>query len=398
MSDLLLQKILPALLMLVAIALAWWLGRRSVPRSGGRGTDFARDYFVGLNYLVNDEPDDAIDIFIRSLEVNSDSLEAHLALGALLRRRGKVDKSITVYQGLLARPRLSERQTNEIKVELARSYISAGLLDRAERLLEQLQSANDEFRQTALCLSLNVYQMERDWERGIAVAEDLVSSCPGRERPQYQKIASHFYCELAEQEIAGRHYRNARQLLKKAQQMSRSNVRVSFLAGQVEMELENYRDAIKHLSRVSQQDPDFYPEVFASLLDCYRRLKSEKQLERFIQGSLEETPAASILLNVSEHIELQQGSSEALHFLLGHIREKPSLVLINKALKILGEEADEGQRNLHMLFHHVIDDYLSQAALYRCTNCGFEGKSLHWSCPGCSSWNSVRPVKGIAGE
>lgn len=398
MSEVVWRYLVPGILLVLALAVSWWFGRKSVMPGRASQGDFSRDYFVGLNYLVNDEPDDAIDIFIRSLEIDSSSLEAHLALGALLRRRGKVDKSISVYQSLLARPRLDERQVNEIKVELTRSYIASGLLDRAERLLEQLQQTHGEFRQTGLSLAMNVFQIERDWENGVKAAEELIRMCPARDRAQYQLIASHFYCEIAEEQIESKEYKAARQSLKKAYQMSRSNARVSFLTGQVEMQLGDYKDAIKALARIQHQDPDYFPDAYGLLLECYQQLNSGKQLERFVESSLEEEPSAGILLNISEHITERDGSREALRFLMQHIKQKPSLVLMSRALRLLGEESDEEQRELHLLFHHVIEDFLQQNAMYRCGNCGFEGKYLHWQCPGCASWGTVRPVKGIAGE
>lgn len=387
-----------AVLIAVSGWLGWAFGRGQNGRDRHPHQHYASDYFVGLNYLINDEPDDAIDIFIRSLEANSSSIEAHLALGALLRRRGKVDRSVSVYQRLLARPGLSETEINQVRVELARSYISAGLLDRAEKLVEQLQSASSEFRQQGLALAINLYQMERDWHNAVKSAEDLLGLCPARERSHYQQMASHFHCEIAEQEIEAGHFRAARQALKNAYYLYRNNVRVSILSAQVEMRLENYRDAVRALLRVQQQDPDFYPEVFPTLLDCYQRQSSPRQFARFLESSLEENPAPGVLLAISEHIGQEKGGQEALHFLMQHLRQQPSLLLMNRALQILGEEANEREREAYLLLHHVLDDFLKKSPAYRCSNCGFEGRMLHWSCPGCSRWGTNRPVRVVAGE
>lgn len=376
--------------------LGWSVAQKPGSRKRGTHQQYAKDYFVGLNYLINDEPDDAIDIFIHSLEANSTSIEAHLALGALLRRRGKVDRSVSVYQRLLAQAGLSDTEINQIRVELARSYISAGLLDRAEKLVEQLKGASSEFRQQGLALAINLYQMERDWPNAVKSAEDLLALCPARERSHYQQMASHFHCEIAEQEMAAGQFRSSRQALKNAYYLYRNNVRVSILSAQVEMHLENYREAVAALLRVQQQDPDFYSEVFPTLLDCYQKQNSPRQFVRFIENSLEENPAPGVLLAISEYIGQEKGEQEALDFILQRLQQQPSLLLMNRALQILGKEADKSEREACHLLHQVLDDYLKKSPAYRCSNCGFEGRMLHWSCPGCSSWGTNRPVRAVA--
>ena len=398
-----LGSVLYLMLVVAMVAGSGWLGWSLAQKPGSRkrGThqQYAKDYFVGLNYLINDEPDDAIDIFIHSLEANSSSIEAHLALGALLRRRGKVDRSVSVYQQLLARAGLSEAEINQIRVDLTKSYISAGLLDRAEKLVEQLKRASKEFRQQGLALAINLYQMERDWPNAVKSAEDLLALCPARERSHYQQMASHFHCEIAEQEMAAGQFRASQQALKSAYYLYRNNVRVSILSAQVEMHLENYREAVAALLRVQQQDPDFYPDVFPTLLDCYQKQSSPRQFARFLENSLEGNPAPGVLLTVSEHIGQEKGGHEALQFLLQRLQQQPSLLLMNRALQILGKETNESkaEREACELLHQVLDDYLKKSPAYRCSNCGFEGRMLHWSCPGCSSWGTNRPVRAVAG-
>src|SRR5690554_3258183 len=207
------------LLMLLALAAAWYLGRLNRSRSRPARQNGGRDYFIGLNYLLNEQPDEAIDTFIAALEVNTDVFETHLALGTLLRRRGKVDKSIVVYQKLLERPGLGEYDASRIKLELLRSYIAAGLLDRAETLLGELGDAGPELRHAALLQAISLYQLERDWVRAVQSAEELLRIASVRERSRYQVMASHFQCELAELAIAEERYDEALLNLKKALQL-----------------------------------------------------------------------------------------------------------------------------------------------------------------------------------
>ena len=165
------------MLLLVAVTAGWLLGRFSAAKSSREkppSLDLFQNYFVGLNYLLNDEPDEAIDTFIKALEINSETIETHLALGALLRRRGKVDKAINVHQALLARPNLEPNFTNLVRLQLALNYIAAGLLDRAERLLKEVLEDGGEAKWDALAQLITIYQTEKEWEKAIASSTELL--------------------------------------------------------------------------------------------------------------------------------------------------------------------------------------------------------------------------------
>ena len=388
------------LLVLLALVAAWLLGRRSQAQpyiERERERDLSRDYFVGLNYLLNDEPDDAIDTFINALEINSATLDTHIALGVLLRRRGKVDRSILVYEGLLARE-LSAEEASRVKLEATRSYIAAGLLDRAEMQLEELEGAGVEARCESLALSINLFQLEKEWEKAAGAATELYKICEPGARARFQNMASHFYCELAEEEIGNDNYSRARQLLKRADQCRRGNVRVSLLKGRLEMALDNPEQAIRSLLKVRRQDADFESEAVLPLLECYHRIGSEKHLRKFIQRSLHGQPAASVLLGISDYIERQEGAKEALVFLQQQLRQKPSLRLMNRAQALMSlEVGGQRQENLQ-LFHDIVDGFINARPQYQCVNCGFETKFLHWQCPSCAAWGEVKPIRGLVGE
>lgn len=396
------NNILLYMLLVVALALGWWLGRRS-PGSAGRGKarassqQPARDYFIGLNYLLNDEPDDAIDIFINALEVNSGTLETHMALGTLLRRRGKVDRSIAVYQDLLGRSGFSPVEMNGIKINLVQSYISAGLLDRAEHLLEELRQAKGNIKIQALVHSAHVYQLEKDWEKGVGVLAELLRVCHPSQKPAYQNLASHFYCEQAEQELGREHLSRARELLKQAVAMDRHNVRVSMLLGQLETLSGNHAEAIRNYLQVKKQDPAFMADVFQPLVESYRQAGKDKSLTRFIADCMREETNTTVLLGLADYLQQVEGEGEARRFLLEKLRKKSSLRLMEHALT-LEQGADTPASESLSLFCSVLREYIESKAQYQCQNCGFELKSLHWHCPSCLRWGTVKHVMGILGE
>ena len=392
--------ILLYLLLLAALATGWWLGRRSTAagtggRRGGRAP--SRDYFIGLNYLLNDEPDDAIDIFIDSLEINSSTLETHMALGTLLRRRGKVDRSIAVYQDLLGRSGFSTAELQEIKINLVQSYISAGLLDRAEHLLGELRKEKGGIKIKALVQSAHVYQLEKDWEKAIQALIELLKVCPPAKRQEYQNLASHFYCELAEQELDNEHMGRAREFLQEAVSMDKGNVRVSMLRGKLETLCGNHGEAIKSYLQVRKQDPAFMADVFSPLVTCYRNAGKQKGLNKFIQNCREEGSNATVLLGLADFLEKEEGAAAAAAFLMEKLEAKSSLRLLLRALSLQVSE-DSAAGNENALYRRVLNDYIESKAQYRCQNCGFELKTLHWHCPSCSGWGSVKHVMGILGE
>ncbi len=397
-------------LLLGAIALGWVLGRRPwLGRKSNISRPFrnlpAKDYFIGLNYLLNDEPDDAIDLFIDALEVNSSTLQTHMALGTLLRRRGKVDRSISVYQDLLGQNGFTKAELNEIKINLVQSYIAAGLLDRAENLLEELRAEKGSIKIDALVHSANVYQLEKDWQEGVDVLIELIRVCLPADRNHYQKLASHFYCEIAEAELNNEHMSRAREFLQLAAGMDKNNVRVSILCGQLENSCGNYREAIKSYLRIKKQDPAFMSEVFHPLLNCYKNEGKDKNLKKFIDTCIAEEKNTSVLLGIAEYLQKENGDQQALEFLLKQLAGKPSLRLLLQTLSLSEDEnncGNEGQNENNndaiVLYKKVLAEYIDSKAQYQCMNCGFELKSLHWQCPSCSRWGSVKHVMGILGE
>lgn len=400
MEDSSLNNIFLYLLLLASLALGWWLGRRknfisagSVNKSGRFALE--KDYFLGLNYLLNDEPDDAIDIFIDSLEINSGTLETYMALGMLLRRRGKVDRSIAVYQDLLGQSNFSSDEFNEIKLQLVQSYIAAGLLDRAEHLLAELRLQKGLVKLKALELSANVYQLEKDWLEGVNALSELLKVCAPADRNSCQNLASHFYCELAEAEIENERLSRARDYLRQASAMDKHNTRVSMLFGSLEALSGNYKEAIKNYMRVKKLDPSFLADVFAPLIECYEKTGKQNELNKFIENTMSEEKDTSVLIALASYLEKERGQEQARQYLLGKLEQNPSLRLMMQSIA-LDASAEAGQSE-HSLFLQVLKENLENKAQYQCSNCGFELKNLLWHCPSCSRWGLIKHVRGMLG-
>jgi lipopolysaccharide biosynthesis regulator YciM len=382
-------------LVLVAVIASWLLGRLSVAKSSREkkpSSALFQNYFVGLNYLFNDEPDEAIDTFIRALEINSETIETHLALGALLRRRGKVDKAINVHQALLARPNLEPNFTNSVRLQLALNYIAAGLLDRAERLLKEVLEDGAEAKWDALTQLITIYQTEKEWEKAIASSAELLK------RPRHKKdvellgSAAHFCCELAEQYLQNNHDLQARAEIKRAFTFERKSVRAMLLLADIEQHEGNYKAAIKELLRIRAAKPEFIPQLLARLKNCYKHLGSEDELEKLLKAMVADDSSTEAALLLARITSQKSENNDAIELLQRHLERFPSLTALIELLDLqLGGVDEDVATGLKSLLN-LVEAQAQKSSEYQCHHCGFETKSFFWMCPSCKKWDKIHPI------
>lgn len=387
------MELIPYTLLVLALGAAWLAGYRSCfRRTQGLQRHQEQDYFIGLNYLLNDEPDDAIDIFIAELEQNSDMLETHLALCTLLRRRGKVDRAIAHAEQLLNGADFSPVACSEIKLNLVRSHIAAGLLDRAEQLLVELKrSAAPTQRASALELAYTVYQMERDWVQALDAITELRRLAPRERRAELELQCSHYHCELAEMALAQRDEARAREQLRKAREVSRDNVRSYLLLARVEESCGAWHEAATALRQVAEHDPALAGEAMLPLLRVLRQSGRLHERDALLAEALDSHPPVRDLSDLMQLLREQQGGEALLRLLDRHLHDQPSLALLAEMLALLGDR-DAPQAAMLEQGALVLRQYLQHAPQYRCENCGLELRNLHWQCPSCSRWGLVKPL------
>ena len=381
------------LLLPVAVISGWIVGRRSNSRKGSRCSDIPLDYLKGLNLLLDEQPDKAIDLFIQMLEVNNDTVETHLALGSLFRRRGEVDRAIRIHQNLIARPTLLPEQRAHALFELGQDYMKAGLFDRAETLFGELVESNPHSEQ-ALNYLLDIFQQEKDWNNAIKIAQRIgVKS--GKD---LSPLISHFYCEQGE--IAYRQGEPARamKLFKKALATNKMCVRASLLEGQIEHESGNENAAIRALKRIEQQDADFLPEVIGPLLHCYEGLGKPEEMLLYLREILTRHDAISIMLVLADLLQHYQNDETAEIFIQEFLHHRPSLRGMDRLIDINIKHAKESVKEKLRILKSVTGQLLEDKPVYSCHICGFNGKTLHWQCPGCKRWDTVKPIQGVEGE
>jgi lipopolysaccharide biosynthesis regulator YciM len=391
------------LLLVVAIGIGWLLGRRSAARPAeSAAAPIPADYYRGLNYLLDGRQDGAVDAFIDALEVNSETLETHIALGNLMRKRGEVERAIRVHQNLLARPSLPAEKVHQAHLELARDYVSAGLHDRAERLLLDLVQEAPELRATAHRHLLEIYQAERDWRRASDVALQLLPRksllAGGAPLPddleQVAVALAHYHCELAAQSMEAGRWSEAREQLADALKRDRHCARASLMLGDLELALEQPKRAIKSLLRVRNQNPEFVAEAVPALQRAYRALDDEKSLRTYYRQCLESHPSVALLLVIAEDLRDAEGEQSAADFLVRELDQRPSLRGLASLLDLQMSAAEEGpaRDNLGRLLG-LVERLVAQRPAYRCGHCGFSGRQLHWQCPGCKYWGAIKSIR-----
>lgn len=393
------------LLVFSAIAIGWWLGRRSAAGSKGDvgALTILPDYYKGLNYLFNDQSDGSLDAFISALEVNSETLETHLTVGNLMRRKGEVESAIRIHQNLLSRPSLQRVHLHKAHLELARDFISAGLLDRAERLLEDLLDEAPELRNVARRHLLEIYQDEKEWQKAIDAAKTLLPrksllKTPSSEDKSIQTALSHYCCELAELSFAVNDYQSSRSHLKQALGYDAKCVRASLLQADIEFKTEHFDKTIRILHKIKSQDISLVSETVELLKSTYQRTGDEKGFYSYFIECQKAYPSATVMLALVEDIQARDGDIAAGEFLGVQLKGRPSLRGLSRLVELhIANSHDQAKDNLGLL-QLLIQKLLQSKAQYQCHHCGFSGKQMHWHCPGCKEWGQIKPIRGAEGD
>lgn len=389
----------------LAIAIGVFLGRWQSKKSLLPHNLFSpnKSYFQGLNFLLNEQPDKAVEEFVRLLEVNTYTLETHLALGKLMRKQGQVDRAIRIHQNLLSRPQLEEEEHHQVHLELARDFMAAGLYDRAETLLQEVIGESVELRSVAQRYLLDIYQYESEWEEAIEVARALLQSRYMKANPearrQISRMIAHFYCQLAENAQASNDIVNASRYIDMASGADKTVIRVSMICASLENAQAKYRQAIKTIQKIESQSPEWFAACLPILLNACLKLNEEKGFDQFLQyvdDHLANNQSALVVSFVVEQL-LKRTPTEshrlqqAEYLLTRNIDQHASLTASNSLVELKLDE-DQPVEELKKATRQLVGQVrqmLEQQNFYRCGNCGFSGRQLHWRCPSCKEWDSI---------
>ena len=386
-------EILLLLLLPVAVYLGWWLARSLERRSSRRSRQqFSNQYFQGLNYLLNEQPDKAIQVFLELAEVNQDTVETHMALGNLFRRRGEVDRAIRFHQNIIAKPGLEPEQRTAALLELGEDYMKAGLLDRAERLFAELIEG-DAHTPSALHSLLEIYQQERDWTKALEQAQRL-ERISGEHMGD---LMAQFCCEMAEEALAAGDPERARRQLRQARRHDPRCIRARFILARIGAEEGDLGRALDLYEEIAELDHDYIPE----LLDDYLQAAVDAGAGARARAKLDEWSndykGISLILKLTDTIGDEQGRDAAGRFLADTLNQKPSLRGLDRLIELKAGGHLDAESSDDIL-KAVAARLLSRQPAYRCSQCGFSGQTHHWQCPSCRKWSTTKRIKGVLGE
>lgn len=384
------------LLLPVAMYSGWYIGRRAQTETqmDAKGQPLSSNYYVGLNFLLNDETDKAVDAFIKMLEVSPDTVETTLALGNFFRRRGEVDRAILIHQNLIAKPDLTRKQRNQALSELAQDYMRAGMYDRAESLFLEIIQFVDEQLESSLLHLIDIYEREKEWEKAIQVAVRLSAMSAQSKR---QDIA-HYYCELAQLSWAKGKIGHAFHFLKRGLRYDKCCARISMLQGKFLIKLGKFKKALFHLQQVEHQDQAYLPETLALMIDCYSRLGDQTGLTDYLNYLVHRAPSISIVLAHAKQLQYQEGKEKAAQYLTNYMYLHPSVRGLKQLIEYHLSRIGDAARQELLMLKALVEHLLEKKPIYRCGECGFSSRELHWQCPSCRLWSQVKPILGVEGE
>jgi lipopolysaccharide biosynthesis regulator YciM len=365
--------------------LGWLAARVDIRQLLSESRVLPMSYFKGLNFLLNEQPDKAIEAFIEVVKVDPQTIELHFALGSLFRRRGEIERAIRMHQNLAERPDLEPQQKLAALHELAQDYFKAGLLDRAEELFLKLESSPH--GEEALRFLLEIYEQEKEWAKAIAIAEKL-ERLTGR---SHQKEIANFYCELASREMMQSRPDGARPHLAKALAHHRLCVRANILLGDLELAAGRPQAAIEAWQRIEAQNPAFLALVAERLYDAYKRIGRAAEGLNLLRGYLAKYPSLDLLNVVFQGVLELHGTAPAYQLVRDELRRTPTLLGLDKLLEAQLLEAPLERRRDLELMKELVHQHTRGLAMYRCENCGFRARQYYWHCPACAAWETYSP-------
>ena len=381
-------------LLFLAVAAGWVLGRGAARRDIPDEAAPPSQYYLGLNFLLDGEQESALKAFSEALAVNAETFETHITFGSLLRKRGEVDNAIKIHQSLLSRSRLPDVQKNQAHLELARDFIAAGLLDRAEQLLNDLLELSEEHQLEAQSLLIEVFEASRDWDQACELTESQLGGRKENDSNQEAAVTraraklSHYCCEAAEDKETAGDLEAARELAERALSWTGESVWPHIILARLDQQQGRSRRAYDCLITAATMSPERLPEFAAQLIAVSETVNCRNELTPLITELLiqREDPQLRVIL-ADEH-RARGDDAKALDIIKQGLNKKPSSRLLIQALMLLGEEVAtpeviEGAQKL-----------ASRQPAYLCGMCGFHGPSFYWQCPGCKSWDTLhRPVR-----
>jgi lipopolysaccharide assembly protein B len=368
--------------------MGWLAARIDIKELLSESSVLPHSYFQGLNFLLNEQQDKAIEAFIEVVKVDPQTVELHFALGSLFRRRGEVDRALRMHHNLVDRADLDDDKRQQAIFELAQDYLKAGILDRAESLFSELESTP--YAKQSLEFLLELFQKEHDWLKAIAVAQRL-TAVSGQ---SYSKQAAFFYCELASEEISGDDVVAARKHLHQALLDDPNAVRATIMLGDLLVSEGKHEEAINVWKNIEAQDAQYLPLVAERLLSSYDSLSREVDGMALLREYLNKYHSLDLMNVVFAGVLKNEGPAAAYQLVRDELGRNPTLLGLDKLLEARLLEVPVDMRADVELVKNLVHKRTRNLATYQCAHCGFKARQFYWHCPACQAWGSYSPRRG----
>jgi lipopolysaccharide biosynthesis regulator YciM len=347
------------------------------------------DYLKGLNFLLNEQTDQALEHFLEMVRVDDKTIETHFALGSLFRRRGEVDRAIRIHQNIIARPDLAAEQRDQALYSLAKDYQHAGLLDRAEKLFARL-SQGSRYQVQALESLCRIYEQEKEWERAIESAEKL-EVLGGR---SLALQIAHYYCELAEAAAAKSDYAAARAFVKKAQTGRPRTMRGALTRAHIARETHDSKTAVRLYHRIIDESTYLIAEALPEIVTIYERENELAELERALKSMIHSHPEMSSLVAYTAIVNDIGGIPVIDEVVRQYMLNEPTLAEFVDLQRLSGE-GDSRDEAVLVKIRKALSKLAAASPRYQCQECGFSSQRLLWQCPSCRNWETQRPASRV---
>jgi lipopolysaccharide biosynthesis regulator YciM len=366
-------------------AMGWIAARIDIKHLLRESRALPLSYFRGLNFLLNEQPDKAIESFIEVVKVDPQTIDLHFALGNLFRRQGEIDRAIRMHQNLLDRADLPADKRQTAQFELAQDFHRAGLLDRAEELFAKLDGTPFELQSQGFLLQ--IYEQEKDWQKAIAVTRRMEALA---KRPYFKEIA-HYHCELAQAALLRSQFDEAKTHIDQALAEYKLCTRATILQGDMATQEGDHAAAIAAWQRIESQNPAFLGLVAERLADAYRKTGDPAQGVRLLRSYEDQYPSLDLLTTLFNQMLAQDGAEAATQLIKEELSRNPTLLGLDKLLEAQLMAAPADRRNDLELVKNLVGQHIKRLGMYRCEQCGFRAKQYYWRCPGCAKWETYSP-------
>ena len=343
------------------------------------------DYLKGLNFLLNEQTDQALEHFLKMVRVDDKTIETHFALGSLFRRRGEVDRAIRIHQNIIARPDLAAEQRDQALFSLAKDYLAAGLLDRAEKMFVRL-SQGSRYQVEALENLCRIYEQEREWEKAIDAGKQL-EILGGR---SLALQIAHYYCELAESAAGKKDYPSARQYVKNAQTGRPRTLRGALTRAHIAQETEDNKTALKLYHRIIDEHTYLIAEALPEIVAIYTRENQLAELDKAMRTMLGKNPEMRSLVAYTAIVNDIGGIPAIDECVEKYLLEEPTLAEFVDMRRL-----SDGDETALARIRGALSKLATSTPRYQCQECGFSSQRLLWQCPSCRSWETQRPATRV---